>query len=203
MRFPRRTLAATMALLVSWSTTAALAAQPAGWQRLIDAAESQVGRTVYYDPAYTKLAYPGGDVPIERGVCSDVVIRAFRSTGVDFQVLVHQDMAAHFAAYPKRWSLKRPDRNIDHRRVLNLATYLRRAGKAVATSGAAKEYLPGDIVSWDLVGNGSLPHIGIVSDRWVSGEQRRLIVHNIGAGTKVEDILFAYEITGHFRWIGR
>lgn len=164
--------------------------------RLAAAAEAQQGVTRIYDPAYVRLAYPGGDVPADRGVCTDVVIRALRVLGVDLQVRVHEDMAAHFAAYPKLWGLERPDANIDHRRVPNLETWLRRQGKAVAAEEEA--FLPGDIVSWRLPGD--LPHIGIVS-RQRSGDGRRsLIVHNIGAGVQVEDVLNAWPMTAHFRY---
>lgn len=158
---------------------------------IVRAARRQIGQTVRYDPAYTALDYPMGDVPIEKGVCSDVVIRALRRQGIDLQQLVHQDMKANFSAYPKRWGLKRPDPNIDHRRVPNLEAYFARQGWAVQD-----EYRAGDIVSWRLTGSG-LPHIGIVSDR-KSGDTP-LIIHNIGAGTREEDILFRHEIVGHFR----
>ncbi|WP_395015224.1 DUF1287 domain-containing protein [Dongia sp.] len=161
---------------------------------LVAAARDQVGRTLVYDPRYEKLAYPMGDVPIERGVCTDVVIRAFRSQGIDLQRLVHEDMRKHFQAYPQSWGLKRPDANIDHRRVPNLATYFKRQGLALEPG----DYRAGDIVTWMLPGN--LPHIGIVSDRADPGSGRPLIIHNIGAGTREEDMLTAYPATGHFRW---
>lgn len=188
--------------LTSVALAPAGVAEPSPRERVITSAIAQVGRTVRYDPAYTAIPYPAGDVPIEKGVCTDVVIRAFRSVGVDFQVLVHEDMRKAFSAYPKRWGLRRADRNIDHRRVLNLATFLTRAGKRVPVTATESAYRPGDLVTWDLRGNGSLPHIGIVTDRPVRGTDRMHIVHNIGAGTRVEDILFSYPITGHFRWFG-
>ena len=144
-----------------------------------------------YDPAYTALDYPMGDVPIAKGVCTDVVVRALRQQGIDLQQLVHQDMKANFSAYPNRWGLKRPDPNIDHRRVPNLEVYFTRHGWAVQDG-----YHPGDIVTWRLAGSG-LPHIGIVSDR--KQGDTPLIIHNIGAGTREEDILFRHEIAGHFR----
>jgi len=165
---------------------------------LAEAARAQVGVTVTYDPAYVKLAYPGGDVPADRGVCIDVVIRALRPLGADLQVLVHEDMTAAFGSYPKLWGLRRPDRNIDHRRVPNVATYLRRHGKAVAVTRNAEHYLPGDIVVWRL--DNGRPHTGIVANETVAGTGRRKIIHNIGAGARVEDTLFAFEITGHFRY---
>ena len=158
---------------------------------IVRAARSQIGRTVRYDPAYTALDYPMGDVPIVKGVCTDVVIRALRQQGIDLQQLVHQDMKANFPTYPNRWGLKRPDPNIDHRRVPNLEVYFTRHGWAVQDG-----YRAGDIVTWRLAGSG-LPHIGIVSDR--KQGDTPLIIHNIGAGTREEDILFHHEIVGHFR----
>lgn len=158
---------------------------------IVRAARSQIGRTVRYDPAYTALDYPMGDVPIAKGVCTDVVIRALRQQDIDLQQLVHQDMKANFPAYPNRWGLKRPDPNIDHRRVPNLEVYFTRHGWAVQDG-----YRAGDIVTWRLAGSG-LPHIGIVSDR--KQGDTPLIIHNIGAGTREEDILFRHEIAGHFR----
>lgn len=162
------------------------------------AARTQVGVTAHYDPAYRKLAYPGGDVPPERGVCTDVVIRALRSSrSIDLQRRVHEDMAANWDAYPHpwRWRLSKPDTNIDHRRVPNLMTWFKRAGYSRPLSRAAADYLPGDVVAWDL-GRGIL-HIGIVSDLKADGIP--LVIHNIGAGTREEDILFRYTIIGHYR----
>ena len=150
-----------------------------------------------YDPAYVKLAYPGGDVPDDRGVCTDTVIRAFRHAGVDLQVEVHEDMRASFAAYPKMWGLRKPDRNIDHRRVPNLETLFRRKGGAKAISDKAGAYLPGDIVSWRLTGGG-LPHIGVVTRKKRGGQP--LIAHNIGAGTREEPCLFDWPVSGWFRF---
>jgi uncharacterized protein YijF (DUF1287 family) len=163
---------------------------------LVDAARGQVGVTLIYDPAYVRLNYPLGDVPIERGVCSDVLIRALRVLGLDLQQRVHEDMRAHFSSYPPLWGLSRPDRNIDHRRVPNLETWLRRQGAEIAKGDAPTDFQPGDIVSWRLPGN--LPHIGIVSDR-MNAEGRPLILHNIGAGTQEQDVLFAWPITAQFR----
>lgn len=158
---------------------------------IVRAARSQIGQTVRYDPTYTALDYPMGDVPIAKGVCTDVVIRALRQQSIDLQQLVHQDMKANFSVYPNRWGLKRPDPNIDHRRVPNLEVYFARHGWA-----AQDGYRAGDIVTWRLAGSG-LPHIGIVSDR--KHGDTPLIIHNIGAGTREEDILFHHEIVGHFR----
>jgi hypothetical protein len=166
---------------------------------LVNAARSQIGVTLTYDPAYQRLAYPNGDVPIERGVCTDVVVRAYRKLGADLQVLVHQDLKKAWGAYPhqSRWQLKAPDRNIDHRRVPNLATYFARHGTAVHPSKEKKNYRPGDVVTWNL--SHGLTHIGIVSDKQ-SGDGVPLIIHNIGSGAREEDILFEYPITGHYRW---
>jgi len=165
---------------------------------LVNAARSQIGVTLTYDPAYQRLAYPNGDVPIERGVCTDVVVRAYRQLGVDLQVRVHQDLKKAWGAYPhqSRWQLKAPDRNIDHRRVPNLATFFARQGAAVPGLDV-KTYLPGDVVTWNLPQG--MTHIGIVSDK-VSRRGIPLIIHNIGAGAREDDILFAYSITGHYRW---
>lgn len=172
---------------------------------LLSAAHAQVGVTTRYDPAYVRLSYPGGDVPVDRGVCTDVVIRAYRALGIDLQQRVHEDMRAHFDDYPKLWGLARPDRNIDHRRVPNLAVFLARRGAALPVTREAMDYRPGDLVTWMLPGN--LPHIGLVSDRRVAGDPapalaaRPLIVHNVGAGAQVEDVLFAWPITGHYRYL--
>jgi uncharacterized protein YijF (DUF1287 family) len=160
-------------------------------------AELRAKRQEIYDPAYVKLAYPMGDVPDDRGVCTDTVIRAFRHAGVDLQVEVHEDMAANFGVYPKAWGLTRPDRNIDHRRVPNLETFFRRKGGARAPSTKAADYLPGDIVSWRLTGGG-LPHIGVVTRKTLNGAP--LVAHNIGAGTQEEPCLFDWPMQGWFRF---
>jgi hypothetical protein len=170
---------------------------PADLHRIIDSAHEQVGVTLYYDPSYSVIRFPGGDVPMARGVCTDVIIRAYRSVGVDLQLLVNQDMRKAFSAYPRNWGLSRPDPNIDHRRVPNLAVFFTRHGQVLPISREAKDYRPGDVVTWRL--SGGLAHIGLVSDR--SADGRPLVVHNIGAGTKVEDILFAFTITGHYRYL--
>ena len=179
----------TAFVLLLWCTAAT--AQTAG-PGLAKAAMAQVGVTLSYDPAYVRLRYPGGDVPIETGVCSDVVIRAMRKIGVDLQSAVHEDMKANFAKYPRRWGLRRPDPNIDHRRVMNLMTFFERRGKSVG--GGA--FQPGDIVAFRLPQG--LHHIGIVSTR--RGLRDYLVVHNIGSGTQTEDILRQFEIIGHYRW---
>ncbi len=171
-----------------------------GVARLVAAAVAQTTRPARYDGAYRRIPYPMGDVPPDVGVCTDVVVRAYRAVGIDLQQRVHEDMRAAFAAYPRAWGLTRPDPSIDHRRVPNLQTYFRRRGTARPRSSAAADYQPGDVVSWMLPGN--LPHIGIVSDRRAPNGQRPLIVHNIGRGPELEDMLFAHPITGHYRFRG-
>jgi uncharacterized protein len=170
---------------------------PSELQRIIQSAYAQVGVTLRYDPSYASIPFPGGDVPIDRGVCTDVIIRAYRSIGVDLQLLVNQDMRKAFPAYPRKWGLSRPDPNIDHRRVDNLAVFFVRQGRSLPISKDASDYRPGDIVTWRLPDG--RPHIGLVSDR--SADGRPLLVHNIGAGAKVEDILFVFTITGHYRYL--
>ena len=164
---------------------------------LVKAAEWQIGKTIYYDPSYVALAYPKGDLPLEKGVCTDVVIRALRrACGLDLQQLVHQDMVAHFSAYPQRWGLRRPDRNIDHRRVPNLQTYFKRQGWELDRRSGRSNYQPGDLVTCTVAGR--LPHIMIVSG--TSNKNGLLmVIHNIGGGTKLEDSLLKYPITGHYR----
>lgn len=173
------------------------AAQDPGLTCLAEQARTQIGVTVRYDPAYARLEYPGGDLPADRGVCTDVVVRAYRAFGVDLQQLVHEDMRAHFDAYPPLWGLRGPDRNIDHRRVPNLARYFERHGEALGEAGTDAAFLPGDLVTWRLPSG--VPHIGIVSERR-SASGTPLIVHNIGAGTREEDVLRAFAITGQFRF---
>ena len=160
-------------------------------------AELRATKAEVYDPAYVVLAYPMGDVADDRGVCTDTVIRAFRHAGVDLQVKVHEDMAANFGVYPKMWGLKKPDRNIDHRRVPNLETYVKRKGGAKTLSTVAADYRAGDIVSWRLSGGG-LPHIGVVTRKTLGGQP--LIAHNIGAGTREEACLFDWPMSGWFRF---
>jgi len=165
-----------------------------------DLAKAAYGLTqdqVVYDPRYFVIPYPNGDVPAGLGVCTDVVIRAYRKLGIDLQELVHQDMLAHFNLYPQRWGLKRPDSNIDHRRVPNLMCYFRRFGIELPKSKSGSDYQPGDIVCWDL-GSGIL-HIGLVS-QYHGGSGNPLIVHNIGGGQVIEDMLFDYTIIGYFRF---
>jgi uncharacterized protein len=167
-------------------------------RKVVEAAIGQIGVTNCYDPAYVGMAYPGGDVPLETGVCTDVVIRALRSVGVDLQQVVHEDMRRNFAAYPQDWGLSAPDANIDHRRVPNLMRLFERQGKGLVISRQGKDYLPGDLVTWDLGGGDT--HIGIVSHHR-SAFGTPLIVHNVGVGTKLEDVLFRWKILGHYRVI--
>jgi len=165
--------------------------------KLVEAARKQVGVTTMYDPAYVSLAFPNGDVPLERGVCTDVVIRAFRSgISQDLQKLVNEDMHGNFSAYPKQWGLAKPDKNIDHRRVPNLQTYFKRKGWSLAISNVAADYQVGDIVTCMVPPN--LPHVMIVSDK-KAADQTPLILHNIGRDAREEECLFTYPLTGHYR----
>ena len=169
-------------------------------QDLVSAALERTQHQVSYNGAYYRLDYPNGDVPANIGVCTDVVIRAYRTLGVDLQVLVHEDMAANFAAYPSKriWGLSSTDRNIDHRRVPNLQAFFARHGKSLPISQTPSDYKPGDLVTWMLPGN--LPHIGIVTDKLAANMGTPKVVHNIGAGPRLEDMLFDYRITGHYRY---
>jgi uncharacterized protein YijF (DUF1287 family) len=162
----------------------------------VDYSRRQIGVTISYDPAYRRLPYPGGDVPPETGVCTDVIIRALRQAGLDLQKAVHEDMKSSWDRYPKNWGLTRPDPNIDHRRVPNLITFFKRQNWLPPAAERSKVFRPGDVVTWDL-GRG-IGHIGFVSDRKTSAGVP-LIIHNIGRGTVEEDLLFSYPITGHFR----
>jgi uncharacterized protein YijF (DUF1287 family) len=168
--------------------------------QLVNAALERTKHSVRYDGSYRTIAYPNGDVPDNIGVCTDVLIRAYRTLGIDLQRLVHEDMTAHFDHYPSRriWGLARPDRNIDHRRVPNLQRFFTRHGSSLSVTRSGSDYKAGDIVTWMLPGN--LPHIGIVSDKVDPQTGVPLIVHNIGAGPKLEDMLFRYPLTGHYRY---
>ena len=165
---------------------------------MLDGAIAQAGVTTGYDPSYVALEYPGGDVPEKTGVCSDVVVRAFRKAGIDLQKEVHEDMRAARAEYPTKWGAIAPDPNIDHRRVLNLMAYFKRQGKSLPISSSAGDYQPGDIVAWEL--SSGVDHIGIVTNMQSNSDDRFLIVHNIGAGTRIEDVMFAWTIKGHYRF---
>jgi len=163
----------------------------------VESARAQIGKTVLYDSSYQVLDYPNGDLPIDRGVCTDVIIRAMRSTfNLDLQKLLHEDMKMNFSKYPQKWGLKYPDKNIDHRRVPNLQTFFKRRGWSLDISDKAEEYSAGDIVACIIPPN--LPHIMIVSDK-KNGDGIPLVIHNIGAGVQEEDRLFEFEITGHYR----
>jgi uncharacterized protein len=166
-------------------------------QKIVANAIEQTKITRSYDPAYVKLAYPGGDVPMNTGVCTDVLIRAFRSINIDLQKEVHQDMQRNFAAYPRNWGAKNPDTNIDHRRVPNLMVWLQRKGKALPVTNNPQDYQPGDIVTWDF--GGGQQHIGIVTNIRATSD-RFAIVNNAGWGTKVEDMLFGWKQIGHYRY---
>jgi hypothetical protein len=163
-----------------------------------DSALNLTKQHVTYDPSYFGIPYPNGDVPADKGVCTDVVIRAYRKFGIDLQKLVHEDMRDNFAAYPQKWRLSHPDKNIDHRRVPNLMRFFERNNAQLPISNAAMDYKPGDIVCWNL--GGSITHIGIVSNKKSSDGERYLIIHNIGAGQVLQDCLFSYKIIGHYRF---
>lgn len=184
--------------------SALVASLSAGEQELVEqaiaAALAQTTKAVRYDGTYRRIAYPGGDVPPDTGVCTDVLIRAYRAAGVDLQLRVHEDMTRSFSAYPRLWGLTRPDSNIDHRRVPNLQAYFRRRGVEREVTNDPSDYLPGDVVTWMLPGN--LPHIGLVTGQRSPGGERPLIVHNIGNGPELADMLFRFPITGRFRYRG-
>jgi uncharacterized protein YijF (DUF1287 family) len=166
----------------------------------IRAAAALENSGVTFDPRYRRIAYPLGDVPANTGVCADVVVRAYRGVGIDLQRRVHEDMQRDFSAYPKLWGLHRPDPNVDHRRVLNLATFFRRHGTVLRITRDPRDYKSGDLVTWNLNPGGSTPHIGIVMPARTPDGQRPLVLHNMGQGQILQDILFAYTITGHFRY---
>ncbi|MFQ3246732.1 MAG: hypothetical protein ACI9SP_003386 [Arenicella sp.] len=168
--------------------------------KLVYAAIERTTKSVTYDGSYISISYPNGDVPKNIGVCTDVVIRSYRKLGIDLQKLLHEDIAANFDKYPSKriWGLNRPDKNIDHRRVPNLQTFLSRQGTSLAISKTPSDYKPGDIVTWMLGGN--LPHIGIVTDQ-EAADGTPMIVHNIGSGPQHENMLFSYTITGHYRFM--
>ena len=168
---------------------------------LVDAAIERTHQNVRYDGSYYSIDYPDGDVPTGIGVCTDVVIRSYRKIGTDLQKLVHEDMSSSFKSYPSNriWGLSRPDSNIDHRRVPNLRTFFERQGKVLEITENPNDYQAGDLVTWMLPGN--LPHIGIVTDRTDPESGRPLIVHNIGLGPEMQDMILKYRITGHYRYV--
>jgi uncharacterized protein YijF (DUF1287 family) len=151
---------------------------------------------------YVRIPYPGGDVPADTGVCTDEVIRSYRAVGIDLQKEVHEDMEKDFSAYPRKWKWlsSHTDTNIDHRRVPNLMVFFGRKGETIGITQRAEDYSPGDIVTWDL--GGGVPHIGIVADQRSPASGRYMVVHNIGRGPKIEDVLFGWKITGHYRYFG-
>ncbi len=171
-------------------------------KKLAAAAVERSHHAVRYDPAYVRIPYPGGDVPAGTGVCTDEIIRAYRAVGIDLQKEVHEDMVRNFSSYPRKWQWLsgRPDANIDHRRVPNLMTFFSRKGEKLAITDLGQDYLPGDLVTWDLGGN--VPHIGIVVDQESRASGRYMVLHNIGRGPKIEDVLFSWNITGHYRYFG-
>jgi uncharacterized protein YijF (DUF1287 family) len=193
-----------LACLLAWGYPALSQEAPATGSfagRLSAAALDLTGQEVIYDPAYYALDYPGGDVPAGRGTCTDVVIRAYRTLGIDLQQEVHEDMLAHFGSYPDLWGMAGPDPNIDHRRVPNLMTFFDRHGTVKAITRDPSDYLPGDIVCWNL--GGAVTHIGVVVERRSQRWEGYQVVHNIGAGQVVEDCLFDYRIIGHYVFTGR
>lgn len=183
-------------VLVLQACTPTLFAQTEFSQKLSTAAQELTKQQVSYDPQYFSISYPNGDVPSDKGVCTDVIIRAYRKVGIDLQKEVHEDMAANFSKYPKNWGLKKTDKNIDHRRVPNLMTYFSRHGTVKIISTNSSDYVPGDIVCWNL--GGAITHIGIVVDKKSEDGKRYMIVHNIGGGQVLEDVLFSYKIIGHY-----
>ncbi len=168
---------------------------------LVDAALERTTHRVIYDGSYRAIKFPGGDVPSNIGVCTDVIIRSYRKVGIDLQALVHVDMKRNFSIYPSKriWGLSKPDPNIDHRRVPNLQVFLSRHGQELAVTNNPKNFAPGDLVTWVLPGD--LPHIGIVTDQYNMINNNPMIVHNIGRGPELEDMLFNYPITGHYRYL--
>ena len=168
------------------------------YRALSDSAIELTHQHVMYDPGYFAIGYPNGDIPGDKGVCTDVIIRAYRKLGIDLQKEVHEDMQAHFDKYPKIWGLTAPDKNIDHRRVPNLMVFFSRHGTVLPVTHNARDYLPGDIVCWDL--GGGITHIGIVAGKRSPDGERNLIVHNIGRGQVLENCLFSYRIIGHYRY---
>ncbi|MDR2653069.1 MAG: DUF1287 domain-containing protein [Prevotellaceae bacterium] len=182
-------------LMLAVSTTVG---QNAFFNRLADSALILTEQKVQYDPNYFQIPYPNGDIPENKGVCTDVVIRAYRKLGIDLQKEIHEDMEANFDKYPKLWGMSQTDKNIDHRRVPNLMTFFSRHGTVMKKSLDTQDYLPGDIVCWDL--DNGIKHIGIVANKKSSDGNRYLIVHNIGQGQVVEDCLFRFTVIGHYRY---
>jgi uncharacterized protein YijF (DUF1287 family) len=196
-------LLATLALLPFSVSQTSTATHQQFLQRLVDAAVERTHHQVRYISEYVKIPYPGGDVPADTGVCTDEIIRSYRAVGVDLQKEVHEDMAQNLSAYPHTYRghpVRHTDSNIDHRRVPNLMVFFQRHGESLPITNEAGDYKPGDLVTWDLSSN--VPHIGIVVDQKSAWTGRYLIVHNIGQGPKMEDVLFDWKITGHYRYFG-
>jgi uncharacterized protein YijF (DUF1287 family) len=207
LHFARRRLLAlplVFCATLSWAQTrpAETREQQEFLKKLVAAAMERTHHAVRYDAAYVRIPYPAGDVPAETGVCTDEIIRSYRAVGVDLQKEVHEDMERNFSAYPnqRRWGLTHTDANIDHRRVPNLMTFFSRKGSSLPITSEGHDYFPGELVTWDL--GGGVPHIGIVVDQKSSASGRYLVVHNIGQGPKMEDALFHWRITGHYRYFG-
>ena len=184
-------------LLFIWSVNYVIG-QNSFYENLSDSTLELTKQKVIYDPSYFSIEYPNGDVPSDRGVCTDVVIRAYRKVGIDLQKEVHEDMKQNFEKYPNNWGLTRPDKNIDHRRVPNLMTFFTRKGEVKPITNKPLSYLPSDIVCWNL--GGGITHIGIVVDKKSADGERNLIVHNIGGGQVLADCLFDFRIIGHYRY---
>lgn len=188
---------ATLSILLL-TTSLVCSGQPSFFNSLADSALTLTRQVVSYDPSYFSISYPNGDVPSNKGVCTDVIIRAYRKLGIDLQKKVHEDMVANFSKYPTIWGLNHTDKNIDHRRVPNLMTFFARHGAQKPITINPNDYLPGDVVCWNL--GGAVTHIGIVVKEKSADKQRHLIVHNIGAGQVLEDCLFRFPIIGHYRY---
>lgn len=192
----RRKLAIVLLLCIGSALTSA--GQSTFSDRLADSAITLTRLKVQYDPSYYTISYPNGDVPSNKGVCTDVVIRVYRKLGIDLQKEVHEDMSVNFSKYPRKYGLSHTDKNIDHRRVPNLMTFFSRKGIVLPITSNAADYMPGDIVCWNLGGN--ITHIGLVVKQKAAHSQRHLVVHNIGAGQVMEDTLFSFKIIGHYRY---
>ena len=188
-------------VIVTLSVVFPITALAATSAELIEAALERTHHAIIYDGAYHIIKYPGGDVPANIGVCTDLVVRSYRKLGIDLQELIHEDMMNNFSKYPskKLWGLNRPDANIDHRRVPNLQVFFTRKGQSLRITHKIQDFIPGDVVTWILPGN--LPHIGIVTNQYSKITGNPMTVHNIGRGPKLADVLFAYPISGHYRYI--
>ena len=196
-----RTLLLASIVVLSAPSIAYRDGEPEGFSsRLVGAAVERTNHRVIYDGSYRSIPYPNGDVPRNIGVCTDLIIRAYRELGIDLQRDIHEEMKGHFEAFPRNWGLRQPDPNIDHRRVLNLRTFFSRKGMVLPVTAKAEDYAAGDLVTWVVADN--LPHIGIVAEQKSPDGKRPLIVHNIGRGPQSEDMLFSYPITGHYRSYG-